>query len=312
MDVSTRNGAVAATSVFTALQLGVSAYCAYLRSSRAAGYMRFYAVIPFGFYGGFSIQMSFKQRYQPDGAVSKLGPVWVSQGIHGLLGILLVPWALAGCVIVQKCRKKYLSFDYDWADRGRSSINFYLALVDAFYAACIIVAIVFGARFTPWNYSNCQAYQVYNSWPVTEAGRQGECRRMLTSQIMAVLVILVLAAQFILIVPVAALPSALRAPVFYILRVMRLRRQRHRYRWRRRERAQIVVDEKASLHKAFRDDAIAVTLARHMHFNDVANVSRTSKSMRNAVFRPDADQDGARLDMICEASCGASDSPKRD
>lgn len=109
MDVSTRNGAVAATAVFTALQVAATGLCVYLQSSRAAGYLRFYAVIPFGIYGGFSIQMSFKKRYGPDGATSRLGPVWVSQGIHGL--------------VVCQCPRAHASWTWNASVRKRRCVD---------------------------------------------------------------------------------------------------------------------------------------------------------------------------------------------
>ncbi|GJN66229.1 hypothetical protein PLICBS_000245 [Purpureocillium lilacinum] len=332
MDVSTRNGAVAATAVFTALQVAATGLCVYLKSSRAAGYLRFYAVIPFGIYGGFSIQMSFKKRYGPDGATSRIGPVWVSQGIHGLVGIFLIPWAFIGFYVVRRLRRWVVyKSAWDWDERMQWSANFYLALLDACYAACIITAIVLGSRFTPWNYSRCDEYRVYDSWPIERDGGNDDCRQMLTSQIVAVLVLLVLCAQFTLIIPVASLPSTLRAPLFYFYRFLRLRRPAAAHHhpppshaWQHdavSEKAPLLLPERPSLETAFRHDAIAASLARYMHFDDVANVSRTSKAMSRAVFAPSvanaADDDDscrrgrdaaavARLDMLCEATCSDS------
>ncbi|UNI16983.1 hypothetical protein JDV02_003365 [Purpureocillium takamizusanense] len=315
MDVSTRNGAVAATAVFTALQIAATGWCLWLKSSRAAGYLRFLAILPFALYGGFSIQMSFKQRYGPNGATSRLGPVWLSQGIHGLAGILLVPWAIIGVYVVQKSRKRQLSSSaYDWDERRPSSSSFYLALVDACFAAAIITATVFGARFTPWDYSRCDRYRVYNTWPLKGAGRIDNCRQMLTSQIMAVLVLLVLCAQFVLIVPVIALPSAFRAPIFYLCRALRFRRTKYHQQqppgWHASEKTPLALSEKPSLETVFRDDAIATSLARYLHFDDVTSVSRTSRAMRRAVFTPMPDARTIRLDMLCEATCSDTGTPK--
>ena len=142
---------------------------------------------------------------------------------------------------------------------------------------------------------------------------------------------LVLCAQFTLIIPVASLPSTLRAPLFYLYRFLRFRRPAAAHHhpppshaWQHddvSEKAPLLLPGRASLETAFRHDAIAASLARYMHFDDVANVSRTSKAMSRAVFAPSvanaADDDDscrrgrdaaavARLDMLCAATCSDS------
>ena len=56
-------------------------------------------------------------------------------------GIFLIPWAFIGFYIVRRLRRWVVyKSAWDWDERMQWSANFYLALLDACYAACIITA----------------------------------------------------------------------------------------------------------------------------------------------------------------------------
>lgn len=92
-----------------------------------------------------------------------------------------------GGYIFHRSKKNHWPSTFKWEDGRRSSASFYLAVVDACFFVAVTIALGCGSSFTPWHFGQCDSYGIYNSWPITEAGRAGECRRMLTVQIMAIL-----------------------------------------------------------------------------------------------------------------------------
>lgn len=117
-----------------------------------------------------------------------------------------------------------------------------------------------------------------------------------------------IACHITLTLPLLAPPAPVRAQLFLIARALRFRRRasKRNAAWQDLEKAAVhdaVRDEKASLVAMFREDAIATSLANHLHFDDVANVSRTSRTMRGAVFHPSPEHGEQRFDMICESTC---------
>ncbi|KND89962.1 hypothetical protein TOPH_05341 [Tolypocladium ophioglossoides CBS 100239] len=303
MDASTSKSFLIAVGVISGVHLLATLASILRKSSRYGGGLRFLAVVPFAIYGGIAVQGAFKQRYDAHGPLSRQGPVWLGQAMHGVVGIALVLWALVGGVVFQRSKKGHAPFAFRWEDGRRSSAGFYLAVVDACYFVCVAIALGVASAFTPWHFDQCGGYDVYDAWPVTEAGRAGECRRMQTMQILAVL--------FALILPLLAPPSAVRAQLFFVARALRLRRRsarRDAAAWHDLEKAALHDagrDEKASLVAVFREDAIAASLANHLHFDDVANVSRTSRTMRRAVLHPAPGRGEQRFDMLCESACMA-------
>jgi hypothetical protein len=63
-------------------------------------------------------------------------------------------------------------------------------------------------------------------------------------------------------------------------------------------------DEKdRSLGVLFRHDAVAASLAKNLHLDDVVNVSMTSKAIRRSVFLPKNDNRIDRRELFCESAC---------
>ncbi|PNY25849.1 Uncharacterized protein TCAP_04220, partial [Tolypocladium capitatum] len=314
MDASTSESFLIAVGSFAGFELLVTLVSILKKTSRPAGLLRVCAVVPFAIYGGIAIQGAFKQRYDQHGPIPKHGAVWLGQAIHGVVGIALIPWALVGGVVLRRSRKGHWPFTFKWEDRRRSSSGFYLAVVDGCYFVCVAVALACASSFTPWHVGQCDGYGIYDSWPMTDAGRAGECQRMLTVQIVALLVLqvqrlpfttdsradvsacrLTIACQTILVLPLLALPAPIRAQLFLVARALRFRRRPdgRDAGWHDLERAALhdaIRDEKATLAAMFREDAIATSLASHLHFDDVANVSRTSRTMRGARAQPPPDR----------------------
>ncbi|POR36278.1 Uncharacterized protein TPAR_03513 [Tolypocladium paradoxum] len=332
MDASTSKSILVAVGVISGLELFVTLVSILKKTSRPGGALRWCAVVPFGIYGGIAIQAAFKRRYDERGEVSKQGAVWLGQALHGVVvspspvqdearqlmcngqGIALAAWGLVSGIVFQRSKKGHWPYTFKWEDGRRSSAGFYLAVVDACFFVCVAIAVGCGSSFTPWHFNQCDSYGIYNSWPITDAGRAGECQRMLTIQIVAVLALqveclpLIVACQIILTLPLLAPPAPIRAQLFFIARALRFRRRTHKRdaAWRDLEKAALhdaLRDDKASLVAMFREDAIATSLANHLHFDDIANVSRTSRTMRGAVFRPSPGHAEQRFDMICESAC---------
>lgn len=131
----------------------------------------------------------------------------------------------------------------------------------------------------------------------------------------------------LLIIPIVAMPSVLRAPIFYLSRAITSRsrlfricptfRQWHKMPTTSSENGPVVEKDTPGgrLANLFASDSITGTLCTYLHVDDVANVAKTSKAMREAVFvtthtkrhgnhaSSDSSETEDRLDLICRTAC---------
>jgi hypothetical protein len=84
MDSSASIGSLTGSAVFSTGVIIAIIVAASRRTTEGAAWFRFWSLVPHGIYGGFAIQVSFHKRYDENGVQSKLGPIFVSQGIHGI------------------------------------------------------------------------------------------------------------------------------------------------------------------------------------------------------------------------------------
>jgi hypothetical protein len=91
MDKVAAIGSLTSATAFSAGIAIAIGYSIRYRNAEAAPWCRFWSLIPHGIYGGFAIQAAFHTRYDGSGRQSKLGPIFVSQGIHGIAASRLGP-----------------------------------------------------------------------------------------------------------------------------------------------------------------------------------------------------------------------------
>ncbi|SCB65765.1 unnamed protein product [Fusarium graminearum] len=126
---------------------------------------------------------------------------------------------------------------------------------------------------------------------------------------MGVFVILLLALQDVLLFPIAAFPRYVTAPAVIICRSFLPAKTKPRVtKWpflfedllsKTRNH-----DEKL-LAAVLRDDSIIERVARHLHYDDIVNLSLTSKLMRTAIFHPSIETSHrqSRVESLCVSSC---------
>ncbi|KAK2612775.1 hypothetical protein QQS21_001227 [Conoideocrella luteorostrata] len=176
-----------------------------------------------------------------------------------------------------------------------------------------MVAIVYGTEFTPWSFTTCSAYEAYDSWPPplrSSTEFQDQCRRGITVQALAIINFILLASNSLIIIPLIAMPSPIRAQIFFISRAITSRRHKtksQRQFWSDMEktplRGEKDEDDAAGLHVIFHQDRIARILSSHLHVDDVVNVAKTSKAMHLAVFMNTPQGRAERIDLISENAC---------
>ncbi|OAQ68724.1 hypothetical protein VFPPC_04925 [Pochonia chlamydosporia 170] len=180
MDKTATIGSLTSAAIFSTGVVIAIANSIRIKTAEGAPWWRFWSLIPHGIYGGFAIQAAFHTRYDSNGMQSKLGPIFVSQSIHGMAGILLLPWTLAVKALCKKLKNNTAwPHSLEWGAKQRSSGFLYIFLIDASFLACILAAIIYGTYFTPWTFNTCSLYMAYDQWPpvISDASFQDQCRR---------------------------------------------------------------------------------------------------------------------------------------
>lgn len=93
MDKTATIGSLTSAAIFSTGVVIAIANSIRIKTAEGAPWWRFWSLIPHGIYGGFAIQAAFHTRYDSNGVQSKLGPIFVSQSIHGMAVSLLIPFA---------------------------------------------------------------------------------------------------------------------------------------------------------------------------------------------------------------------------
>ncbi|KAG8359247.1 hypothetical protein FVEN_g2754 [Fusarium venenatum] len=126
---------------------------------------------------------------------------------------------------------------------------------------------------------------------------------------MGMFVIILLAAQDVLIFPIAAFPRYVAAPAIIICRFFQPAKNKPRVtKWAfhfEELLSQTRSDNAKALATMLRDDDIVGRVARHLHYDDMVNLSLTSKLIRTSIFYPslEAPRRRNRAESLCVTSC---------
>ncbi|KAH7312486.1 hypothetical protein B0I35DRAFT_488118 [Stachybotrys elegans] len=169
----------------------------------------------------------------------------------------------------------------------RSRTFFCMILLDSAFIGCFATALGLGSRYTTFDWGACST---------------DRCRRSCLLHFMGLLTVINIAMDFIIIAPLAALPSTLSAAVFLIAEPLQLHRRRYSHLEKPIELFQRQ-KKKLNIASLFLDDNIAAALVTHLHFAEVAKVALTSKSIRGAVLQSGSQRADHRKEMLCETAC---------
>ncbi|WZH40941.1 uncharacterized protein QYS62_001881 [Fusarium acuminatum] len=235
--------------------------------------IRFWTILPLAIYGPLVV----------------LNPWWrlghLDRG-RQFLGIWLVLWPIVSSIIATTCKADGSMGKWDSCQRSRGP--FYILCVDI---AIILFSIVENCRHPiPTGTSN---------WTFG-AG---------LGKIMSIFVIILLAFQDILLFPIAAFPRFISIPAIIIRRFfLPVQSKPAPKRWPYNA-AQLLSQKptgrERSLALLLQDDRIIERVARHLHYDDLVNLSLASKLTRTAVFYPSMDPSSRRdrIESLCVASC---------
>ncbi|CAG1967708.1 unnamed protein product [Fusarium graminearum] len=235
--------------------------------------LRFWSIIPLGLYGPLVV----------------LYPWWrlghLDRG-RQFLGIWLVLWPIVSSIIASQSKTRGSMGEWHSCQRSRGP----------FYILCVDWAIIFFIIVESCRYPIPTGTK---DW--TFGGGLGK--------VMGVFVILLLALQDVLLFPIAAFPRYVTAPAVIICRSFLPAKTKPRVtKWpflfedllsKTRNH-----DEKL-LAAVLRDDSIIERVARHLHYDDIVNLSLTSKLMRTAIFHPSTETSHrqSRVESLCVSSC---------
>ncbi|CAJ0549788.1 Ff.00g034010.m01.CDS01 [Fusarium sp. VM40] len=126
---------------------------------------------------------------------------------------------------------------------------------------------------------------------------------------MSIFFIILLAFQDVLLFPIAAFPRFISIPAIIIRRFfLPVQSKKAPKRWPYNV-AQLLSQKptgrEKSLALVLQDDDIVERVARHLHYDDLVNLSLASKLTRTAVFYPSMDSSSRRdrIESLCVASC---------
>ncbi|KAF5673868.1 hypothetical protein FHETE_3255 [Fusarium heterosporum] len=237
------------------------------------GRLRFWSLIPLSLYGPLVV----------------LNPWWrlghLDRG-RQFLGIWLVLWPLVSSFIATGSKER--GSMGVWASCQRSRGPFYILCVDL---AIIFFSIVEDCRY-PIPTGN-------KDW--TFGGGLGK--------IMSMFVIILLAFQDVLLFPIAAFPRFISIPAIIIRRFfLPIQNRPQTKRWPHDLRhllSQKSRSTEKSLALMLQDDKIIEKVARHLHYDDLVNLSLASKLTRTATFYSSMDSCSRqeRIESLCVSSC---------
>jgi hypothetical protein len=128
-------------------------------------------------------------------------------------------------------------------------------------------------------------------------------------KIMGIFVIILLASQDALIFPIAAFPRYVSAPAIIICRFFQPAKNKPRVaKWAFHFEELLLQarnDKVKALATMVRHDNIVGLLASHLHYDDIINLSLTSKLMRTSMFYPTLEDSHRRnrAELLCVSSC---------
>ncbi|CZR37513.1 uncharacterized protein FPRO_02226 [Fusarium proliferatum ET1] len=242
------------------------------RTARTFGRLRFWSLIPLWLYGPLVV----------------LNPWWrlghLDRG-RQFLGIWLTLWPLISAIIATTCKSQGSLGSWNSSQRSRGC--FYILCVDWAIILFLIVEV-------------CRNPIPTGSKDWTFGASLGKIMTMFT--------IILLASQDVLLFPLAAFPRFISVPAIVLRRRFLPAQHKPVKRWPHdlnRLLSQKSPDREKSLATMLQNDDIAERVASYLHYDDVVNLSLTSKLMRTTVFYPSVDPDTRRdrIESLCIASC---------
>ncbi|KAH7168096.1 hypothetical protein DER46DRAFT_307865 [Fusarium sp. MPI-SDFR-AT-0072] len=127
-------------------------------------------------------------------------------------------------------------------------------------------------------------------------------------KIMTMFTIILLAGQDVLLFPIAAFPRFISVPAIVLRRCFLPIQHKPVKRWPHeinRLLSQKPPGRERSLAIMLQNEDIAERVASHLHYDDMVNLSLTSKLMRTTIFYPSMDPNSRRdrIESLCVASC---------
>ncbi|SCV58661.1 uncharacterized protein FFB14_15770 [Fusarium fujikuroi] len=242
------------------------------RTARTFGRLRFWSLIPLWLYGPLVV----------------LNPWWrlghLDRG-RQFLGIWLTLWPLISAIIATTCKSQGSLGSWNSSQRSRGC--FYILCVDWAIILFLIVEV-------------CRNPIPTGSKDWTFGASLGKIMTMFT--------IILLASQDVLLFPLAAFPRFISVPAIVLRRRFLPTQHKQVKRWPydiNRLLSQKSPGREKSLATMLQNDDIAERVASYLHYDDVVNLSLTSKLMRTTVFYPSMDPDSRRdrIESLCVASC---------
>ncbi|KLP03778.1 uncharacterized protein Y057_1613 [Fusarium fujikuroi] len=242
------------------------------RTARTFGRLRFWSLIPLWLYGPLVV----------------LNPWWrlghLDRG-RQFLGIWLTLWPLISAIIATTCKSQGSLGSWNSSQRSRGC--FYILCVDWAIILFLIVDV-------------CRNPIPTGSKDWTFGASLGKIMTMFT--------IILLASQDVLLFPLAAFPRFISVPAIVLRRRFLPTQHKQVKRWPydiNRLLSQKSPGREKSLATMLQNDDIAERVASYLHYDDVVNLSLTSKLMRTTVFYPSMDPDSRRdrIESLCVASC---------
>ncbi|EXK27827.1 hypothetical protein FOMG_15675 [Fusarium oxysporum f. sp. melonis 26406] len=239
------------------------------RTARTFGRLRFWSFIPLWLYGPLVV----------------LNPWWrlghLDRG-HQFLGIWLTLWPILSSMIAASHESRG-----SWDSSQRSRGCFYILCVDW---AIILFSIVEVCRN-----------------PIPTGSKDWTFGASL-GKIMTMFTIVLLAGQDVLLFPIAAFPRFISIPAIVLRRRFLPIQYKPVKRWPHdinRLSSQKPPGQERSLAIMLQSDNIVERLASHLHYDDLVNLSFTSKLMRTGIFYPSMDPTSRhdRIESLCIASC---------
>ncbi|KAI9158136.1 hypothetical protein HJFPF1_06126 [Paramyrothecium foliicola] len=264
--------------------------CLKARTASFACYLRLLSILPAAIYGGVAVSaLSSRVRDWGYGAGD---PVLVSEALHTVTAFSLCVWNVIACYAISRISK--WKFALAWSNKRLCPGYFVVFTVDMVFLAFMIAGCAVASTYLPsqWLFSSCDS---------------DYCRSEMTIQVMAIIHMFQVLGLAILIAPLIMVPRRIAAPIFaFAEHVQRPFRPRDKFNKEHDlEKAILVSEDEHSqlLGTLFHHDAIAATIARHLHVDDVSNVSMTSKHLRRSILCPSPADRAQRKELLCENAC---------
>ncbi|KAK0391489.1 hypothetical protein NLU13_0990 [Sarocladium strictum] len=278
-------------------------------------FFKLFSAVAYGLYGGIALDMFNIVRVSGVLAFPGLMQFFVGQAFHGIFGIFLFFWSIVWCCCGTRADKRAPNGKLTAETGYRSRFFFYVVLTELIFTGALVVATALSYGHVPVGYAGCRKKRLVGTdvafiSDLTYEPAKEVCVRVVTTQILGIMSAILAVFQACMFIPFIAYPRIVRY-LLYILfhrapltprdQVLR-EKQSEAYRLEDMT-PQTRLSEIPQLHEILMDDAMAEKIARHLHFVDITNLSRTSRSVRQSVYGGKKHPSAKRLQLFCEASC---------